>query len=134
MAILHPRSSILDLLSSRLFEALDGVDVVRGIFEPRFHGVDAYVGRAELFPSINLLSPYLSRAFPEGNPSFDPNTTWIAPRFSRIGTDFFNRRPATIVGSQLRKPAVAEPGQTAQCTVVSASEPDWNRLLNRQRS
>src|SRR4030095_4445505 len=43
------------------------------------------------------------------------------------------RRPATIVGSQLRKPAVAEPGQTAQCTVVSASEPDWNRLLNRQR-
>jgi hypothetical protein len=39
-SILHPRSSILDFLTCRLFEAPDGVDVVRGIFEPRFHRID----------------------------------------------------------------------------------------------
>ena len=50
IAIFYSRSSILDfvyypntqysILPNRLFEAPDGIDVVRRTSEPRFHGID----------------------------------------------------------------------------------------------
>ena len=83
----------------RLFEAPDGIDVVRGSSQPRFHGVESYMSGAESFPSVNFLYPPFGSALPDRNPSFYTNKTRVPSGFTRVGMDLFNCRPALIVGS-----------------------------------
>src|SRR5262245_6209875 len=127
-AILNPRSSIS---FSGFFEPADGVDVVRGSSKPSFHRVDGQMSRAEFFPLGNLLDPSLGWSLANGKSPFNADAHGIASRFPRVRMNLCDRGLAGFVRPQLRKPAVAEASQTAQCSIVSASEPDWNGLLNR---
>src|SRR5215475_10997994 len=127
-AIVNPPSSIS---SSGFFEPADGVDVVRRSSKSRLHRVDGQMSRLEFFPLGDLLDPRLGGSLANGKSSFNADAHGIAPRFPRVRMNLFNRGLAGFVRPQLRKPAVAEPSQPAQCSIVSASEPDWNGLLNR---
>src|SRR5262245_20180358 len=129
-SILHSRSSIS---LRRFFETPDGIDVGSGSREACFHRVDGQMSRPEFFPLCDLLDPRLGRSLANRKSSFNTDGHGITSGFPRVRMNLFDRCLAGLVRPQLREPTVAEPSQTAQCTIVSASEPDWNRLLNRQR-
>ena len=76
-SIFDPRSSILDLLTRRLFEAPDRVDVGGGSHETCFHGVDGQMSRSEFFPLGDLLDPRLGRSLANGKSSFNADAHGI---------------------------------------------------------
>src|SRR5215831_2363310 len=117
----------------RFFEPPDSIDVVRRSSESRLHRVDGQMSRPEFFPLCDLLDPSLGRSLANRKSSFNTDAHGITSGFPRVRMNLCDRCLAGFVRPQLREPTVAEPSQTAQCTIVSASEPDWNGLLNRQR-
>src|SRR5262245_10071124 len=115
----------------RFFEPADGIDVGSGSREACFHRVDGQMSRPEFFPLGDLLDPRLGQSLANRKPSFNADAHGITSGFPGVRLNLCDRGLARFVRPQLRKPAVAEPSQTAQCSIVSASEPDWNGLLNR---
>src|SRR5262245_34107176 len=127
-SILHPRSSIS---FTGFFEPPDGIDVVRRSSESRLHRVDGQMSRPEFFPLDDLLDPRLGRSLANRKSSFNTDGHGITSGFPRVRMNLCDRCLAGFVRPQLPEPTVPLPRPTAEFTIVSAPEPEWDGLPNR---
>src|SRR3954469_24235166 len=87
---------------------------------------------SEFLPALNERSETI-RAFSVCDPTFDADLPRISSRLTGVPGNSFDRIAAFFIRCEKRKPAIAQPRQAAQRTIVVASEPDRNRALHRQR-